>query len=300
MRVFSGRTAKRPPGLWRTIRTASTGTCGIGWRREPISSTTSSRTSSYEGWAIIDGRPFSTGKFNVAGDGSLMTVSGAPIAGGTFQTSVDISVATAVVITIEPAGDADTAPAATKILAGAVSNRAATLAVGAPEALGNDFVQSRGLFILATPTDGEGTNETSGVWFLDPRSATPSPGLVLPTLPAGWFFEGWTVIDGIPVSTGRFLTASGADLAAPFGGPLPGPPFPGEDFLRDAPAGLRFPRDLGGGMTVITIEPSPDDSPGPFSLKPLVGDIPAKSEDHVVYAMANRAGDLPRGTATIR
>jgi hypothetical protein len=254
----------------------------------------------YEGWAIIEGRPFSTGKFNVQGDGSVVTVSGAPIAGGAFQTNVDVGVASAIVITIEPAGDADAVPAATKILAGRLSNRSASLSVGAAEALGNDFAQARGLFILATPTNGEGTNETSGVWFLDPRSGSPTAGLALPALPTGWSYEGWTVIDGIPVTTGRFQTVSGADAAAPFSGPLPGPPFPGEDFLQDAPAGLRFPRDLAGGTTVITIEPSPDDSPMPFPLRPLVGDIPAPSQDHVVYPMANRAAELPRGTATVR
>jgi hypothetical protein len=254
----------------------------------------------YEGWAIIQGQPFSTGKFNVNGDGAVVSVSGAPIAGGAFQTNVDVGVAGAIVITIERAGDTDAAPAATKILAGGVSNRTASLSVGAAEALGNDFAQARGLFILATPTNGMDTDETSGVWFLDPRSGSPVAGLTLPSLPAGWSFEGWTVIEGIPVTTGRFLRASGADEDAPFSGPLPGPPFPGEDFLENAPGGLSFPRDLAGGMTVITIEPSPDDSPAPFALKPLIGDIPSPSQAAVVFPMANRAGDLPRGTATIR
>lgn len=254
----------------------------------------------YEGWVVIQGQPFSTGKFNVGADGSLVSVSGAPIPGGAFQTNVDVGVASTVVITIEPAGDSDTMPAATKILAGGLASRTAGLTVAPPEALGNDFGQAKGLFILATPTDGEGTNETSGVWFLDPRSGSPTAGLSLPTLPAGWSYEGWTVIDGVPVTTGRFLTPSGADAAAPFSGPLPGPPFPGEDFLRNAPGGLSFPRDLAGGTTVITIEPSPDDSPAPFRVRPLAGEIPAPSQDRVVYSMANLAAELPRGTAAVR
>lgn len=253
----------------------------------------------YEGWAIIGGQPFSTGKFNVAPDGSLRTVSGAPIAGGSFATTVDVGVATAIVITIEPAGDRDTAPAATKVLAGEVTNRTANLTVGAAQALGNDFAGAAGVFILATPTDGEGTNETSGIWFLDLRSGGPTVGLTLPTLPSGWEYEGWAVINGIPVTTGRFSRGSGADAAAPFSGPQPGPPFPGEDFLRNAPAGLSFPLDLGGSMAVITIEPSPDDSAAPFGLKPLVGAIPRGTRDHVTLPMANGRGDFARGTATI-
>lgn len=252
-----------------------------------------------EGWAIIGGQPFSTGKFNVGTDGSLRTVSGARIEGGSFATNLEVKIATAIVVTIEPAGDADTVPAATKILAGTVSSRAANLAVAAAQALGNDFGGASGVFILATPTDGEGTNETSGIWFLDLRSGSPGVGLSLPTLPAGWQYEGWAVINGVPVTTGRFTRGSGADAAAPFSGPQPGPPFPGEDFLTNAPAGLRFPLDLGGAMAVITVEPSPDDSPAPFALEPLAASIPTGARDHVTLPLANRAGEFPRATATI-
>ena len=44
----------------------------------------------------------------------------------------------------------------------------------------------------------------------------------------------------------------------------------------------------------------PDDSPAPFAIKPLVGDIPGDAVDHVVYDQANvAAGTLPTGTVTI-
>jgi hypothetical protein len=252
----------------------------------------------YEGWAIIGGQPFSTGKFNVAADGSLRTVGGAPVAGGSLPTTVDVGIASAIVITIEPAGDTDAVPAATKVLAGSVSNRSATLTANVAEALGNDFGSASGVFLLATPTDGPGTNETSGIWFIDPRSGTPSAGLSLPVLPAGWEYEGWTVFGGTPVTTGKFLRPAGADFAAPFSGPLPGPPFPGEDYLTNAPAGLAFPRHLGGAMAVITIEPSPDDSPAPFSaLRPLLGPIPAGASPMAPFPLANGRAEFARGTA---
>ena len=123
--------------------------------------------------------------------------------------------------------------------------------------------------------------------------------LVLPELPEGWQYEGWVVIDGTPVTTGRFLVADEADFAAPFSGPEAGPPFPGEDFIVNAPVGLEFPTDLSGMVAVVSIEPEPDDGPAPFVLKPLVGQIPDPASDHTNYDMANQAADFPTLMATI-
>jgi hypothetical protein len=254
----------------------------------------------YEGWAIIGGTPMSTGRFNVDAGGQLVTVTGAPIAGGEFQTGLDLGAATAIVITVEPNNDSDPAPAATKIAAGDVNNGVATLTVAHSAALGNTFTSATGTYILATPTDGPNSNERSGVWFLDASSSSPTAGLSLPTLPAGWRYEGWAVINGMPVTTGTFRTATGADMAAPFSGSQSGPPFPGEDFLRNAPAGLSFPVDLRNDMVVITIEPDPDDSPMPFVLKPLSGTVPGTAMDHMNFALANGATSFPTGRAVIR
>lgn len=74
-----------------------------------------------------------------------------------------------------------------------------------------------------------------------PAASGPTAGLTLATLPAGWKYEGWAVINGTPVSTGTFTSASAADDSAPFSGATAGPPFPGEDFLQNAPSGLTFP-----------------------------------------------------------
>ena len=81
---------------------------------------------------------------------------------------------------------------------------------------------------------------------------------------------------------------------------MAGPPFPGEDFLVNAPSGLAFPTDLAGGVAVISIEPEPDDSAAPFTLKPLAGGIDAAAVDHVTYAIPNTASAFPTGTAVIR
>ena len=236
----------------------------------------------YEGWLIVDGSPVSAGLFTVDGSGNLSQT--------TFEMSeANLTNATAYVLTIEPSPDSDPAPSSTHILAGDFNGNAATLNVDHAAALGNDFTSSAGGYILATPTDGgNDTNENSGIWWLDPN-AGPGAGLTLPTLPEGWAYEGWAVIDGTPISTGVFTNVSGADNNAIFSGTAGGPPFPGEDFLLNAPSGLNFPLDLAGKTAVISIEPVPDNSAAPFTLKPLVGPIPTDATDHTLYEMNNNA-----------
>lgn len=255
----------------------------------------------YEGWAIIDGAAVSTGKFNVDGAGALITVSGAAITGGSFDTGMDLTDATKIVLTIEPSGDTDAVPADTHILAGDVSGSSATLIAADGAALGADFTTATGKYILATPTNGDMNNENSGIWFLSLETGSPAVGLVLPTLAAGWAYEGWVVINGQPVTTGRFTEVDMADDDDPFSSTMAGPPFPGEDYLVNAPTGLTFPTDLAGGTAVISIEPEPDDSSMPFTFKPLMGGIDGAAVDHVTYMMPNMTtATFPTGTATIR
>lgn len=158
---------------------------------------------------------------------------------------------------------------------------------------------------MATPTDGGVNNENSGIWWLDPTSGTPVAGLDLPLLADGWKYEGWTVINGIPVSTGTFTNVAATDEFDGFSGPmaLPMPNgadgfFPGEDFLMNAPVGLTFPTDIAGGTAVISVEPHPDNSTTPFTLKPLVGSIPTNAVDHTLYMMMQNLASLPSGSVT--
>ena len=104
----------------------------------------------YEGWAIIDGAPVSTGKFNVNANGALVDLDGDTIDAGEFETGVDLTEASAIVLTIEPAGDTDAVPAATKLLGGAVSGRSASLRASHGAALGDDFTSASADYILAT------------------------------------------------------------------------------------------------------------------------------------------------------
>lgn len=254
----------------------------------------------YEGWAIIDGVPRSTGKFNLDDAGDFFTVGGEEIPSGEFEVDFDLNHAAFIVISIEPAGDTDASPSDTKYLAGGVTDDAADLTVDAALALRDDFTTATGKVILATPTNGAGTNELSGIWFLDLGTGSPEVGLSLPTLPFGWKYEGWAVINGQPVTSGKFTAVDEADESAPYSGPDPGPPFPGEDYLENAPAGLTFPTDLSGGTAVISVEPDPDDDTAPFALKPLVYQFPDPAQDHETYDMDNQAATaFPSGIASI-
>ena len=148
----------------------------------------------YEGWAIIDGSPVSTGKFNVDADGNLIELNGKAIVNAEFDVGRDLNDAMAIALTIEPPGDTNLTPSGVKYLVGDVSRQsaaAADLSVSHSAALGNDFTGAAGSFILATPTNGADTDETSGIWYIDLSSGGPTPGLQLPLSPlwCRWFIS---------------------------------------------------------------------------------------------------------------
>ena len=242
----------------------------------------------YEGWLIVDGAPVTAGRFSVDADGNPSV--------GEFAVNADAAVnAVKYVLTIEPVVGDDPGPAATHILAGDIENSAADLSVADGAALGTDFTSATGAFILNTPSTANTDDDfAQGIWWLDP-AAGPGPTLSLPELPAGWAYEGWVVVDGAPISTGRFLdgTAPDDDGAGPTGGPDGFPPFPGQDFINPAV-------QVNGGTAVISVEPTPDNSPAPFTLKPLVGGIPADLAIGTTSPMSNNADATnPTGRITI-
>ncbi len=244
----------------------------------------------YEGWIIVDSKPVTTGRFTVNDSGVLSQT----------NFSIDKEVlakATTFILTIEPKNGDDPAPSDVHLLAGDFSGNSGSLTISHGAALASDFNNAAGKYILATPTDDLTNNENSGIWFLDVTSGSPAAGLVLPQLPSGWKYEGWIVKSGVPVTTGKFTSATGADDFKGFSGVKTGPPFPGEDFLKNAPAGLTFPLNLAGGVAVISIEPVPDNSPNPFLLKPLVGDIPQNALDHTTYSIGKNLS-FPTGSVT--
>ena len=250
----------------------------------------------YEGWLIVNGSPVSTGTFTSVSFPQTYTVG-----------ISDLQTATKFVLSIEPAVDSDPAPAATKILAGDFSGNSASVnsdnivldASGDIKTLGDSW----GKYILATPTDSDDTNEASGVWFLDNTDApTVVAGLGLPTLSAGWKYEGWVVLDGTPVSTGAFISTDMVDensATSPYKGATGnGPGFPGEDYVMGSAAGVDFPTDLKGATVVISVEPSPDNSPAPFTLKPLAHVVPLDAMNHTVISMGSGPAVSLSGTVS--
>ncbi len=240
----------------------------------------------YEGWLIVEGAPVSTGVFTVDANGT-------PSVTQFTADSGNLEKAATFVLTIEPSPDSDPAPSPIHALGGDFANGVAQLTVGHAAALGNDFASATGNYVLAAPSAGAEGNYANGIWWLDP-AAGPGPSLNLSELPAGWVYEGWVVGPEGPISTGRFTSVSGADSdgAGPIAGPEAAPPFPGQDFVNPA-------KDLTAGyMAVITIEPEPDNSPAPFTLKPLVDQTIDDVGEGVLQDMTNNASSFPTGTAT--
>jgi len=240
----------------------------------------------YEGWLIVDGSPVSTGRFSVNDDGNA-----APAEFVVDQADADE--ATTFVLTIEPVDDADPGPADTHVLAGDFDGRA-DLTIGHAAALGDDFAAAVGSFILNTPSSADTDDDfDQGIWWLDP-AAGPGPTLTLPTLPAGWVYEGWVVGADGPISTGRFSMASevDSDAAGATAGPDDTPPFPGQDFVDPPVSLIDF-------TAVISVEPDPDDGDGPFAIKPLVDMTIEDVGIGVLQTMETVPENAPTGTATI-
>ena len=233
----------------------------------------------YEGWAVFGGVPTTTDRFRN---------------GPVVNQRVPRSIAgdSLYVLTIEPRRGDASAPAATHLVAGALDAGGQTeLTTAHPAALGTDFADADGGFILATPSSASMDDETSGVWFVDP--AVGEPSLTLPTLPQGWTYEGWVVSADGPISTGRFTSVMGADSdgGGPAAGPNATPPFPGQDFVSP-------PLDLIGTTVVISVEPEPDNSPAPFAIKPLIDATVENVSAPQLQSLGNTSENRPSAVAT--
>jgi len=253
----------------------------------------------YEGWAIVGGAPVSTGVFNVNAAGEPVDpVTGDPVP--VFDAGTDISGATSIKISLEPPMDADPAPSGLIVLSGDPVGDTALLTAAVP---GLDMLASAtGAYILATPSDDavDTMNGDQGIWFL--TMPGPMAGLVgLPDLGSAWTYEGWVVdVSGaapVPYSTGTFSAGDMADgdLAGCNGG---GPPFPGQDFTAFH-CGPVLDLDSGDFAAVISIEPVPDNNPGPFAFKPLAGMIPVDALMNGGALLNQTDATFPQGVATL-
>ncbi len=94
----------------------------------------------YEGWAIVDGMPVSTGVFNVNGAGEpVMPGGGGVIA--SFPVPDSIGMSSSIKISLEPVGDADPAPSGLIVLGGDVESEITALTAAVP---GLDMLMTSG------------------------------------------------------------------------------------------------------------------------------------------------------------
>ncbi len=238
----------------------------------------------------------SVGQFVINADGSAGSREGGAVEFGLEDPSI-LAGATEVRVTVEAEGATDPGPA---LLAGAVTgdddHAEATLATAHPHAVGADLTAAAGGFVLATPTDGEGSNETQGIWFTDGAGA---PNLTLPELGHGWHYHAHVFHGGHSLSIGTFAGAAGADSDGP--GPEAGIQAafaaPGSDFLVSG-------HDLSDGASTafLVIEPATDHHEesalrhdSSFPVRILQAAIPAGATPREVIALAP-AGPLPAAT----
>lgn len=238
----------------------------------------------YEGWIVVNGAPVTTGTFTVNDAGVLSKTQ--------FDVNkTQLNSATDFVLSIEPANDTDPAPSNTKYIAGSFSGNSASVST----AIVGNFSASTGKYLLGTPTNGN-ANPNAGVWFMDGNG--PTVGMSLPSLNSGWKYEGWVVSNGVVLSTGKFSNPNGSDDASTYSGTMTSPPFPGEDFLNNAPTGLTFPANLSGATLVISVEPFPDNSAMPFTLKPLSHTVANPAVTGTTINMMRDLTSFPTGTVT--
>jgi hypothetical protein len=240
----------------------------------------------YEGWLVVEGLPISTGTFTVDEGGNISP--------SEFHIDpANLSAATEFILTIEPSPDADPGPSRTRYLAGDFASDA-RLTVDHLDALRSNFLSAAGSYLLETPTTADDPDDYGqGIWFAIPSVEPPWGALLqLPAIPRGWIYEGWVIGPEGPISTGKF-DATGypdRDGAGPAAGPDQAPQYPGQDFIDP-------PISLFGYQVAVSIEPDPDNDPGPFTLQPLIALEMEDFEMGMPQPMTNNAGSFPTGMA---
>lgn len=265
----------------------------------------------YHLWAIVGGTAASVGAFNI--------YNGTVVDPGTFQridafqTATDIAAASEMWVTVEPEGGAEATPSIHHVLAGTVGvflPGRADLTTMHPSALGLDFSDVTGGFVLDTPSTADTADYMNGVWFLDPAPGGDQAGFALPALPAGWEYATWVADvnsgDPIPMPMGSFFDPANADNdgAGCTAGPDPGMGFPGQDFIVACNSYPVKPNLLKGWTLVLSIEPDPNNGPNPFhSLEPLRtafgGSIPSSLTRREYSPLTNSAAAFPTAVAII-
>jgi hypothetical protein len=207
------------------------------------------------------------------------------------------------VLSIEKKGLHDTVltkPSDVPILAGYLNGNQGEIKFSEDNSMPR-FESVKGNYMLATPSDTDPLNETSGIWFVDKDSAgNMIAGLTLPALPKGWFYQGWIEKDGRKFVTGHFQDIEDFDLDAPYSDTTATVyEFPGEDFLLNPPDGVTFPLDLQGAKVYITLQPKYD-LMGSYGFRILEGQVTVGSVPGTVYQLQMMTITPPSGTVKLK
>lgn len=244
----------------------------------------------YEAWLVVNTERVSIGTF---------TLSDMP---NTFVVDSEmLESAAGFMVSVEPMMDTDAGQSDIVIMSGPFEGDTAMVTTNMQI---GDFSFASGTFFLRSPTDetamtGNNGNDQYGILFGDiDQGMPPVANFMLPELdPDRWIYEGWVMVDGTPISTGRFNAFDMQDDFNGFSAMMSsGPNLPGEDFFNNPPMGIDFPLDVRNRMVVISVEPAVDDDPAPFVVKPLAalaGMMLASNQDFAL----NMAG-IPTATAT--
>lgn len=252
----------------------------------------------YALWATTDATTSVGQPFLVADDGALTTLEGAAwdgrVAWAGYGAPLD-----RVLLTQEPPTSTDRTPAKQTILTGSYAQGKAPLALAAPFEPGA-LEAASGSYVLDNPST-DSLSDMNGVCFMNERRN--GGGLLLPfPPPADWGYETWIELKGHMLPLGKFVDPDGPDDWNGYSARTP--PFPGEDFDQNLPAGIEtgfnLP-DLRGAKLVVSVEPRSlnREEVYPSAIRVFEATIPADAEHYKGYAMRNVAAEgLPNGTVT--
>ena len=262
----------------------------------------------YEAWAETPAGLRSLGKFTVGADGARQSVDGKPLEDPTID--VGRASVRALVVTQEPAGDADPAPSDQVFLRGAFDGEVARLV---PPMSPDGLAARKGVYVLENGATDRNPEDWNGLWFaevvhageygVDFRADMMKPGLDLDLPPTGWMYAGWMRLGGHMMRMGKFDRVDRADDWYGFSGltgiSLPinmgGAPVPGEDFVKNLPAGIEtgFNKpDLAGAQVIVSLESAllAGEETHPSPLRIFEAEVPRPSVRLMNLPLTNVAG----------
>lgn len=263
-----------------------------------------SRSGHYELWERSpSGGEQRMGAFRVLEGGSVVSLAGDPVS--TFSIPDLPAAGTELLLTLE-AGDRLVEKRSERVLLrGFLETTEADLEPALPK------ITKGQVALLATPTEEDApatakVPASAGIWFAKKgaKKGAPVPGLSLPALSGGWVYGGWVVTGADTVlPTGLFPDPKNTDRQGPYSGSSAVWKLPGEDFLHNAPEGVKFPLDLADGRTEVVVSLEPDigdleDHPEPF-LSLLSARIRYRQGPNEPFALKPVEERAPRGHIVI-